>query len=159
MFSAPAAGSYSLTNSSTRRPTGKRGGVFLKLEAAYKLLADKYRDLNKKRELNHLYLEALVEPDLDHGSIVEADLHAVGRASVADLRLDDRAAARVRECRRGGLVQVRPGERPVVVSTRRDRDARAAPDRGKRDRHPDDPPGPASRLSHRFLLRFDARTV
>lgn len=41
--------------------TGKSGRVFEKLEAAYKLLADKYRNLNRRRELNHLYLEALVE--------------------------------------------------------------------------------------------------
>ena len=41
--------------------TGKSGRVFKRLEAAYKLLADKYRQLNRRRELNHLYLEALVE--------------------------------------------------------------------------------------------------
>ena len=41
--------------------TGKSGRVFRKLEAAYQLLADKYRSLNRKREINHLYLEALVE--------------------------------------------------------------------------------------------------
>jgi signal transduction histidine kinase len=53
--------------------TGKGGRVFRKLEAAYKLLADKYRSLNRKRELNHLYLEALVE-----------------HVSIAILCLDDR---------------------------------------------------------------------
>jgi signal transduction histidine kinase len=53
--------------------TGKGGRVFRKLEAAYKLLADKYRALNRKRELNHLYLEALVE-----------------HVSIAILCLDDR---------------------------------------------------------------------
>jgi nitrogen fixation/metabolism regulation signal transduction histidine kinase len=41
--------------------TGEKGRVFRRLEDAYKLLADKYRDLNQARELNHLYLEALVE--------------------------------------------------------------------------------------------------
>ena len=41
--------------------TGKTGSVFRDLETAYKLLADKFRDLNQARELNHLYLEALVE--------------------------------------------------------------------------------------------------
>ena len=53
--------------------TGKSGRVFRKLEAAYKLLADKYRHLNRRRELNHLYLEALVE-----------------HVSIAILCLDDR---------------------------------------------------------------------
>jgi len=53
--------------------TGRSGRVFRKLEAAYKLLADKYRSLNRKRELNHLYLEALVE-----------------HVSIAILCLDDR---------------------------------------------------------------------
>jgi two-component system nitrogen regulation sensor histidine kinase NtrY len=53
--------------------TGKSGAVFKKLEAAYRLLADKYRHLNRKRELNHLYLEALVE-----------------HVSIAILCLDDR---------------------------------------------------------------------
>src|SRR5262245_59994558 len=53
--------------------TGKSGAVFKKLEGAYRLLADKYRHLNRKRELNHLYLEALVE-----------------HVSIAILCLDDR---------------------------------------------------------------------
>ena len=53
--------------------TGKSGRVFKRLEAAYKLLADKYRQLNRRRELNHLYLEALVE-----------------HVSIAILCLDDR---------------------------------------------------------------------
>jgi two-component system, NtrC family, nitrogen regulation sensor histidine kinase NtrY len=53
--------------------TGKSGRVFENLEAAYKLLADKYRQLNRRRELNHLYLEALVE-----------------HVSIAILCLDDR---------------------------------------------------------------------
>jgi signal transduction histidine kinase len=46
---------------SSRITTGKRGRVFEKLEAAYRLLTDRYRNLNQARELNHLYLEALVE--------------------------------------------------------------------------------------------------
>jgi two-component system, NtrC family, nitrogen regulation sensor histidine kinase NtrY len=53
--------------------TGKTGAVFKKLEAAYRVLADKYRHLNRRRELNHLYLEALVE-----------------HVSIAMLCLDDR---------------------------------------------------------------------
>jgi nitrogen fixation/metabolism regulation signal transduction histidine kinase len=53
--------------------TGKSGRVFKRLEAAYKLLSDKYRQLNRRRELNHLYLEALVE-----------------HVSIAMLCLDDR---------------------------------------------------------------------
>lgn len=53
--------------------TGKRGRVFQRLEAAYKLLAEKYRSLNRKRELDHRYLEALVE-----------------HVSIAILCLDDR---------------------------------------------------------------------
>jgi two-component system, NtrC family, nitrogen regulation sensor histidine kinase NtrY len=41
--------------------TGKEGRVFGRLEAAYRLLTEKFRHLNQSRELNHLYLEALVE--------------------------------------------------------------------------------------------------
>jgi signal transduction histidine kinase len=46
---------------SSRITTGKQGRVFEDLEAAYRLLTDRYRRLNQARELNHLYLEALVE--------------------------------------------------------------------------------------------------
>jgi two-component system, NtrC family, nitrogen regulation sensor histidine kinase NtrY len=46
---------------SSRITTGKRGRVFEQLEVAYRLLTDQYRNLNQARELNHLYLEALVE--------------------------------------------------------------------------------------------------
>lgn len=42
-------------------PIGQRGRVFQELEAAYRSLAEKYRALNQARELNHLYLESLVE--------------------------------------------------------------------------------------------------
>src|SRR5690606_15471897 len=41
--------------------TRKGGRAFKRLEDAYKLLAAKYRELNQARELNHRYLEALVE--------------------------------------------------------------------------------------------------
>jgi nitrogen fixation/metabolism regulation signal transduction histidine kinase len=42
-------------------PIGQKGKVFEDLEFAYKLLLDKYRSLNEARELNHRYLEELVE--------------------------------------------------------------------------------------------------
>lgn len=46
---------------SARIPIGRRGRVFEKLQTAYETLLDKYRNLNQARELNHLYLESLVE--------------------------------------------------------------------------------------------------
>ena len=42
-------------------PIGQKGKLFAELEAAYKLLLGKYRGLNEARELNHRYLESLVE--------------------------------------------------------------------------------------------------
>ena len=42
-------------------PLARKGGVFRKLESAYRLLAGKYRSLNLQRAANHQYLEALVE--------------------------------------------------------------------------------------------------
>jgi nitrogen fixation/metabolism regulation signal transduction histidine kinase len=46
---------------STSFPIAAKGRAFDDLEAAYGLLLDKYRGLNEARELNHRYLEALVE--------------------------------------------------------------------------------------------------
>lgn len=42
-------------------PIGEKGRVFEHLETAYKRLVDKFRHLNEARELNHRYLESLVE--------------------------------------------------------------------------------------------------
>jgi signal transduction histidine kinase len=46
---------------STSFPIGAKGKVFDDLEEAYGVLLAKYRGLNEARELNHRYLEALVE--------------------------------------------------------------------------------------------------
>jgi len=46
---------------STGFPIGRKGRVFKELEQAYKLLLGKFRQLNEARELNHRYLESLVE--------------------------------------------------------------------------------------------------
>jgi two-component system nitrogen regulation sensor histidine kinase NtrY len=46
---------------STSFPIATKGRVFEDLEQAYGLLLQKYRGLNEARELNHRYLEALVE--------------------------------------------------------------------------------------------------
>ena len=46
---------------STSFPISAKGRVFDDLEAAYGVLLRKYRGLNEARELNHRYLEALVE--------------------------------------------------------------------------------------------------
>lgn len=42
-------------------PIGHKGRVFANLEVAYKRLLAKYRSLNEAREINHRYLESLVE--------------------------------------------------------------------------------------------------
>src|SRR5690606_15382654 len=42
-------------------PIAQKGRVFGRLEFAYKRLLDKYRRLNEARELNHRYLESVVE--------------------------------------------------------------------------------------------------
>jgi nitrogen fixation/metabolism regulation signal transduction histidine kinase len=42
-------------------PIASKGGVFRELEDAYKVLVGEYRHLNEARELNHKYLESLVE--------------------------------------------------------------------------------------------------
>jgi signal transduction histidine kinase len=42
-------------------PIAQKGRVFNKLEFAYKRLLDKYRSMNEAREINHRYLESLVE--------------------------------------------------------------------------------------------------
>ena len=59
-----------------------------------------------------------VERHLHDATVIETDLHAVGGAVVPRLRLDDRAAARVRERRGGRLVERRAGERLIVVARR-----------------------------------------
>jgi nitrogen fixation/metabolism regulation signal transduction histidine kinase len=46
---------------STSFPIGQKGRIFENLEAAYKGLLQKYRSLNQAREVNHRYLESLVE--------------------------------------------------------------------------------------------------
>lgn len=46
---------------SARFPLGRKGKVFRQLESAYTRLLHKYRSLNEARELNHRYLESLVE--------------------------------------------------------------------------------------------------
>jgi nitrogen fixation/metabolism regulation signal transduction histidine kinase len=42
-------------------PIGRKGRVFRELEDAYRVLVGQYRELNQARELNHQYLESLVE--------------------------------------------------------------------------------------------------
>ena len=42
-------------------PIGGKGRVFRELEDAYRVLVGQYRELNQARELNHQYLESLVE--------------------------------------------------------------------------------------------------
>ena len=61
-------------------------------------------------------LEVGVEVDLDLAAVVQLDLDAVGGAVVSGLRLDDRAAAGVRECGVGGLLQVGAGQGLLVAA-------------------------------------------
>jgi two-component system, NtrC family, nitrogen regulation sensor histidine kinase NtrY len=59
-------------------PLARKGGVFRELEAAYRMLAGKYRSLNLRRAANHQYLEALVE----HVSVAVICLDAKGEVTL-----------------------------------------------------------------------------
>lgn len=59
-------------------PIGDKGKVFAELEAAYKGLLAKYRSLNEAREVNHRYLESLVE----HVSVALICLDDAGRVTL-----------------------------------------------------------------------------
>jgi signal transduction histidine kinase len=63
---------------STSFPIATKGRVFEELEAAYGLLLQKYRGLNEARELNHRYLEALVE----HVSVALLCLDDLGKGTL-----------------------------------------------------------------------------
>jgi two-component system nitrogen regulation sensor histidine kinase NtrY len=59
-------------------PLAGKGKVFRELEAAYRMLAGKYRELNLERAANHRYLEALVE----HVSIALISLDSDGAVTL-----------------------------------------------------------------------------
>src|SRR5918992_3288396 len=61
-------------------------------------------------------VEVRVEADLDHASVVAADLDAVGRPVVADLGLDDGAAPGVLQRSRCGSLEIGAGQGPIVVT-------------------------------------------
>lgn len=112
--------------------TGKNGRVFQKLEAAYKLLADKYRSLNRKRELNHLYLEALVEhvsiailclDDRNHVTLMNREAKRLFRTpllgTLASLeRIDSRLPSELESLADGEhtLIQLRIDGEPVQLA-------------------------------------------
>jgi two-component system nitrogen regulation sensor histidine kinase NtrY len=113
--------------------TGKDGGVFRKLEAAYKLLADKYRHLNRRRELNHLYLEALVDhvsiailclDDRNRVTLMNREAKRLFRtpllSSLASLeRIDSRLPAQLESLADGehALIQLRIDGEPVQLAS------------------------------------------
>lgn len=112
--------------------TGKNGRVFQKLEAAYKLLADKYRSVNRKRELNHLYLEALVEhvsiailclDDRNHVTLMNREAKRLFRTpllgTLASLeRIDSRLPSELESLADGEhtLIQLRIDGEPVQLA-------------------------------------------
>jgi signal transduction histidine kinase len=63
---------------STSFPIAQKGKAFEELESAYKLLLGKFRSLNQARELNHRYLESLVE----HVSVALLCLDDVGQVTL-----------------------------------------------------------------------------
>jgi nitrogen fixation/metabolism regulation signal transduction histidine kinase len=113
--------------------TGKSGRVFKKLEAAYKLLADKYRDLNRRRELNHLYLEALVEhvniailclDDRNRVTLMNREAKRLFRmpllSTLASLeRIDPKLPSQLESLRDGDhtLLQLKIGGEPVQLAS------------------------------------------
>jgi nitrogen fixation/metabolism regulation signal transduction histidine kinase len=113
--------------------TGKQGRVFRKLEAAYRLLADKYRHLNQARELNHLYLEALVEhvsiailclDDRKHVTLMNREAKRLFRtpflSTLASLkRIDPRLPAQLEALADGehALIQLRIEGEPVQLAS------------------------------------------
>src|SRR5687767_15073523 len=62
-------------------------------------------------------VEARVEVDLDHAPVVELHLHAVRGSVIPDLGLDDGATTGVGQSGLGGPLEVRAGQRLVVVPT------------------------------------------
>ena len=113
--------------------TRKKGRVFRKLEGAYKLLADKYRHLNQARELNHLYLEALVEhvsiaivclDDRNHVTLMNREAKRLLRTpfltTLASLtRIDSRLPAQLEALQDGehALIQLRIDDEPVQLAS------------------------------------------
>ena len=61
-------------------PIAQKGRVFGRLEAAYKRLLGKYRNLNQARELNHRYLETVIE----HVSVALICLDDDGRVTLVN---------------------------------------------------------------------------
>ena len=59
-------------------PIGRKGRVFGRLESAYKALLAKYRSLNEARELDHRYLESVVE----HVSVALVCVDDAGRVTL-----------------------------------------------------------------------------
>jgi signal transduction histidine kinase len=113
--------------------TGKSGRVFKKLEGAYRLLADKYRQLNRRRELNHLYLDALVEhvsiamlclDDEDRVTLMNREAKRLFRTpllgTLASLeRIDPKLPAQLESLADGerALIQLRIDGEPVQLAS------------------------------------------
>jgi signal transduction histidine kinase len=113
-------------------PLAGKGKVFRELESAYGLLAGRYRNLNRQREANHRYLEALVEHVstalicLDSGGAVtlmnrqaKTLFQTPHLASLkAFARVDAKLPGVIEELTDGGraLISVRVGDEPLQLA-------------------------------------------